>query len=124
MAKKGLTQANTLRSNNTTSTGYGIVYADEIIGSRSVKTKEDLNKLPDWVLGKDNKLEKGTTYYVENEKCFYIYTGDGWQKSFKSIGLPVKSWYAYNNDVTGTAATSQILDISKIIKGDDLYVDT
>lgn len=124
MAKKGLTQANTLRSNNTTSTGYGIVYADEIIGSRSVKTKEDLNKLPDWVLGKDNKLEKGTTYYVENEKCFYIYTGDGWQKSFKSIGLPVKSWYAYDNDVTGTAATSQILDISKIIKGDDLYVDT
>lgn len=124
MAKKGLTQANTLRSNNTTSTGYGIVYADEIIGSRSVETKEDLNKLPDWVLGKDNKLEKGTTYYVENEKCFYIYTGDGWQKSFKSIGLPVKSWYAYDNDVTETAATSQILDISKIIKGDDLYVDT
>lgn len=124
MVKKGLTQANTLRSNNTTSTGYGIVYADEIIGSRSVKTKEDLNKLPDWVLGKDNKLEKGTTYYVENEKCFYIYTGDEWQKSFKSIGLPVKSWYAYDNDVTGTAATSQILDISKIIKGDDLYVGT
>lgn len=124
MAKKGLTQANTLRSNNTTSTGYGIVYADEIIGSRSVKTRKDLDKLPDWVLGKDNKLEKGTTYYVENKKCFYIYTGDGWQKSFKSIGLPVKPWYAYDNDVTGTAATSQILDISKIIKGNDLYVDT
>lgn len=124
MVKKGLTQANTLRSNNTTSTGYGIVYADEIIGSRSVKTKEDLNKLPDWVLGKDNKLEKGTTYYVENEKCFYIYTGSEWKQSFKSIGLPVKSWYAYDNDITGTAATSQILDISKIIKGDDLYVGT
>lgn len=124
MEKKGLTQANTLRSNNTTSTGYGIVYADEIIGSRSVKTKEDLNKLPDWVLGKDNKLEKGTTYYVENEKCFYIYTGDRWQKSFKSIGLPVKLWYAYDNDVTGTTATSQILDISKIINSDDLYIGT
>ena len=87
MAKKGLTQANTLRSNNTTASGYGIVYADEIIGGRSVKTRKDLDNLPDWVLGEDDGLDIGTTCYVQDEDCQYTYAGDGWYKSFKFIGL-------------------------------------
>lgn len=34
--RKGLGQANILRTNNNTSTGYGIVYADEVSGHRTV----------------------------------------------------------------------------------------
>ena len=50
MARIGLSQANTLRSNNTTSTGYGIVYADEISGHRSVANLDALYALNAWQL--------------------------------------------------------------------------
>ena len=50
MAKKGLAQANILRSNNTTSTGYGIVYANEISGHRTVADLDALYALFDWQL--------------------------------------------------------------------------
>lgn len=50
MAKKGLAQANILRSNNTTSTGYGIVYANEISGHRTVADLYALYALFDWQL--------------------------------------------------------------------------
>jgi hypothetical protein len=50
MTRKGLAQANTLRSNNTTSTGYGVAYADEVSGHRTVATLTDLYGLKDWQL--------------------------------------------------------------------------
>lgn len=50
MARKGLAQANTLRSNNTTSTGYGVVYADEVSGHRTVAELSDLYALHAWQL--------------------------------------------------------------------------
>lgn len=124
MVKKGLTQANTLRSNNTTSTGYGIVYADEIIGGRSVKTRKDLDNLPDWVLGEDDGLDIGTTCYVQDEDCQYIYGGNGWYKSFKFIGLPVNAWYAYTTSAGASGELkANVLDIANFIKSDDLYMD-
>lgn len=46
--RKGLAQANTLRSNNTTETGYGVVYADEISGHRTVANLTALYALNDW----------------------------------------------------------------------------
>lgn len=125
MAKKGLTQANTLRSNNTTASGYGIVYADEIIGGRSVKTREDLDNLPDWVLGENNNLENGTLCYVQDDACLYIYTGSEWKQSFKAIGLPVNSWYAYTNSAEEPGELkAQVLDITNFISIDDLHVYT
>lgn len=48
--RKGLGQANILRTNNNTSTGYGIVYADEISGHRSVPNLTALYGLFDWQL--------------------------------------------------------------------------
>lgn len=48
--RKGLAQANILRSNNTTQTGYGIVYADEVSGHRQVANLDALYKLFDWQL--------------------------------------------------------------------------
>lgn len=50
MARKGLAQANILRSNNTTTTGYGIVYADEVSGHRTVKNLAALYALYAWRL--------------------------------------------------------------------------
>ena len=48
--RKGLGQANILRTNNNTSTGYGIVYADEVSGHRTVGNLTALYALNDWQL--------------------------------------------------------------------------
>ena len=48
--RKGLGQANTFRTNNNTSTGYGIVYADEVSGHRTVGNLTALYALNDWQL--------------------------------------------------------------------------
>ena len=48
--RKGLGQANVLRTNNNTSTGYGIVYADEVSGHRTVGNLTALYALNDWQL--------------------------------------------------------------------------
>lgn len=48
--RKGLGQANILRTNNNTSTGYGIVYADEVSGHRTVGNLTALYALHDWQL--------------------------------------------------------------------------
>lgn len=48
--RKGLGQANVLRTNNNTSTGYGVVYADEVSGHRTVANLTALYALNDWQL--------------------------------------------------------------------------
>lgn len=48
--RKGLGQANILRTNNNTSTGYGIAYADEVSGHRTVANLTALYSLNDWQL--------------------------------------------------------------------------
>ena len=50
MAKLGQIKSGTMRVGNTTASGYGIVYADEIIGHRRVNTYADLANIPDWSL--------------------------------------------------------------------------
>ena len=68
MAKKGLAQANTLRSNNISATGYGIIYADEVSGHRQIETLEDLYALFDWQLSASgnntNNDALGQLWYV------------------------------------------------------------
>lgn len=48
--RKGLGQANTFRTNNNTSTGYGVAYADEVSGHRTVANLTALYALNDWQL--------------------------------------------------------------------------
>ena len=78
--RKGLGQANILRTNNNTSTGYGIVYADEVSGHRTVGRLADLYALHDWQLSASgNNTDNdaiGQLWYVVNADgngngCYY-----------------------------------------------------
>lgn len=66
--RKGLGQANVLRTNNNTSTGYGIVYADEVSGHRTVSNLTALYALNDWQLSASgdntNSDAVGQLWYV------------------------------------------------------------
>lgn len=66
--RKGLGQANTFRTNNNTSTGYGIAYADEISGHRTVANLTALYALNDWQLSASgdntNSDAVGQLWYV------------------------------------------------------------
>ena len=69
-ARKGLGQANTFRTNNNTSTGYGIAYADEVSGHRTVGNLTALYALNDWQLSASgNNTDNdavGQLWYVVN----------------------------------------------------------
>lgn len=78
--RKGLEQANTFRTNNNTSTGYGIVYADEVSGHRTVGNLTALYALHDWQLSASgNNTDNdaiGQLWYVVNADgngngCYY-----------------------------------------------------
>lgn len=67
----GQPKSGTMRVANATSSGFGIIYADEIIGHRRVDTFEDLAKIPNWALydqagGADISTAKGQLWYVSN----------------------------------------------------------
>ena len=66
--RKGLGQANILRTNNNTSTGYGVAYADEISGHRTVANLTALYALHDWQLSASgdntNSDAVGQLWYV------------------------------------------------------------
>ena len=68
VTRKGLGQANILRTNNNTSTGYGIAYADEINGHRTVANLTALYALHDWQLSASgdntNSDAVGQLWYV------------------------------------------------------------
>ena len=78
--------ADTLRTNNPDftsgdaagkGTGYPIVYANEIGGSRSVQTLEDLDKIPDNVLSKsgdntDNDAIGQTWYIIDEDQTYQL----------------------------------------------------
>ena len=71
MAKLGQIKSGTMRVGNTTASGYGIVYADEVIGHRRVNTYDELKSLPTWCLynkaGGDNiNTAIGQLWYVFN----------------------------------------------------------
>ena len=78
--RKGLGQANTFRTNNNTSTGYGVAYADEVSGHRTVANLTALYALNDWQLSAsgDNTGSDaiGQLWYVVNADgngngCYY-----------------------------------------------------
>lgn len=78
--RKGLGQANTFRTNNNTSTGYGVAYADEVSGHRTVGSLADLYVLHDWQLSASGENTDndaiGQLWYVVNADgngngCYY-----------------------------------------------------
>ena len=85
--RKGLGQANILRTNNNTSTGYGIVYADEVSGHRTVANLTALYALNDWQL-----------------------SASGDNTNNDAIG---QLWYVVNADGKGNGALYQLKDWNK-----------
>ena len=75
----GQPKSGTMRVQNATSTGFGIIYADEIIGHRRVDTYEDLKAIPNWALydkagGADISTAKGQLWYVSDQSKMYQLT--------------------------------------------------
>ena len=99
MAKLGQIKSGTMRVGNTTASGYGIVYADKVIGHRRVNTYTDLANIPDWCLY--NKAGGETTDAAIGQ-LWYVTTGD---TSGHSAGLyqltgwsnNTKTWTFFKN---------------------------
>lgn len=112
--RKGLGQANILRTNNNTSTGYGIVYADEVSGHRTVANLTALYALNDWQLSAsgDNTGSDaiGQLWYVvdadgKNSGAFYQLKD--WSKRKEAAG-----WSEFNSTGASTAEQEIIYDVS------------
>ena len=97
--RKGLGQANILRTNNNTSTGYGIVYADEVSGHRTVANLTALYALHDWQLSAsgDNTGSDaiGQLWYVVNADgngngCYYQLKD--WSKRNEAAGWSIADY--------------------------------
>lgn len=107
MAKLGQIKSGTMRVGNTTASGYGIVYADEIIGHRRVNTYADLANIPDWSLY--NKAGGETTSAAIGQ-LWYVTTGD---TSGHSAGLyqltawsnGIKTWTFFKNGANAPNTT-------------------
>ena len=85
--RKGLGQANILRTNNNTSTGYGIAYADEVSGHRTVGNLTALYALNDWQL-----------------------SASGDNTNSDAVG---QLWYVVDTDGNGNGALYQLKDWNK-----------
>lgn len=75
----GQPKTGVMRVGNATSTGFGIIYADEIIGHRRVDTYKDLAAIPNWALydkdgGADISTAKGQLWYVSDQSKMYQLT--------------------------------------------------
>lgn len=97
--RKGLGQANILRTNNNTSTGYGIAYADEVSGHRTVGNLTALYALHDWQLSAsgDNTDSDaiGQLWYVVNADgngngCYYQLKD--WSKRNEAAGWSIADY--------------------------------
>lgn len=76
----GQPKTGTMRVQNATASGFGIIYADEIIGHRRVDTFKDLELIPNWALydqagGADISTAKGQLWYVSGDSKLYQLTG-------------------------------------------------
>lgn len=136
--RKGLGQANILRTNNNTSTGYGIVYADEVSGHRTVANLTALYALHDWQLSAsgDNTDNDaiGQLWYVVNADgngngCYYQLKdwskrneAAGWSE-FKGTGASTAAAVTFDNTASGMTAVNaqgaiEELNVKKFAKAD------
>ena len=121
--RKGLGQANILRTNNNTSTGYGIVYADEVSGHRTVANPTALYALNDWQLSAsgDNTGSDaiGQLWYVvdaDGKGNGALYQLKDWSKRKEAAGWSEFKGTGGEVDLSGYATTS---DLSDAVSGID-----
>ena len=97
--RKGLGQANTFRTNNNTSTGYGVAYADEVSGHRTVANLTALYALNDWQLSASgNNTDNdaiGQLWYVvdadgNGNGCYYQLKD--WSKRNEAAGWSIADY--------------------------------
>lgn len=99
MAKLGQIKSGTMRVGNTTASGYGIVYADEVIGHRRVNTYAELKTLPAWCLY--NKAG-GDSINTAIGQLWYVYNGDSSHVAglYQLVGTDISSdasWKLFKN---------------------------
>ncbi len=99
MAKLGQIKSGTMRVGNTTASGYGIVYADEVIGHRRVNTYAELKTLPAWCLY--NKAG-GDNINTAIGQLWYVYNGDSSHVAglYQLVGTDISldsSWKLFKN---------------------------
>lgn len=99
MAKLGQIKSGTMRVGNTTASGYGIVYADEVIGHRRVNTYAELKTLPAWCLY--NKAG-GDSINTAIGQLWYVYNGDPSHAAglYQLVGTDISldaSWKLFKN---------------------------
>lgn len=99
MAKLGQIKSGTMRVGNTTASGYGIVYADEVIGHRRVNTYAELKTLPEWCLY--NKAG-GDSINTAIGQLWYVYNGDSSHVAglYQLVGTNISSdasWKLFKN---------------------------
>lgn len=116
--RKGLGQANILRTNNNTSTGYGIVYADEVSGHRAVANLTALYALNDWQLSASgdntNSDAVGQLWYVvdtDGNGNGALYQLKDWNKRKEAAG-----WSQFTIDLSNYVTKT---DYSSTIKAID-----
>lgn len=99
VTRKGLGQANILRTNNNTSTGYGVAYADEVSGHRTVGNLTALYALNDWQLSAsgnntDNDAVGQLWYVVDADGngngCYYQLKD--WSKRNETSGWSIADY--------------------------------
>lgn len=113
--RKGLGQANILRTNNNTSTGYGIVYADEVSGHRTVANLTALYALHDWQLSASgdntNSDAIGQLWYVvdaDGKGNGALYQLKDWSKRKEAAGWSEFKGTGGEVDLSGYATTSAL----------------
>ena len=115
--RKGLGQANILRTNNNTSTGYGIVYADEVSGHRTVANLTALYALNDWQLSASgdntNSDAIGQLWYVvdaDGKGNGALYQLKDWSKRKEAAGWSEFKGTGGEVDLSGYVTTSALND--------------
>ena len=113
--RKGLGQANILRTNNNTSTGYGIVYADEVSGHKTVANLTALYALHDWQLSASgdntNSDAIGQLWYVvdaDGKGNGALYQLKDWSKRKEAAGWGEFKGSGGEVDLSGYATTSAL----------------
>lgn len=113
--RKGLGQANILRTNNNTSTGYGIVYADEVSGHRTVANLTALYALNDWQLSASgdntNSDAIGQLWYVvdaDGNGNGALYQLKDWSKRKEAAGWSEFKGTGSEVDLSGYVTTSAL----------------
>ena len=115
--RKGLGQANILRTNNNTSTGYGVAYADEVSGHRTVANLTALYALHDWQLSAsgDNTDNDaiGQLWYVvdaDGNGNGTLYQLKDWNKRKEAAG-----WSQFTIDLSNYVTKTDFGNTIKII---------